>query len=401
MKPLYEQEEKRQKKGDVNRSDKLNERVKDALKVINQFNSEETEEEGSGQRPDEQKKDAIYFAAQSIRLYAGTPKRVSVFVNPDKINSGEVVLFASDNSEIKVEPDSETVKSQKGKAHQQIALTVSCNVKEQKGTLTALTLNKNGEECHAALKVAGVDDPPVFQPPGDIEFSSSHFSGLPGSINKAVLLVNLDVFPGMPEVTFQLEEIVGSISLNNEGEIRAKIKVTKDQLIAGRNVARVPILFKGTGWGQHAVLSAKAKRSDGELAFAKCRIRFQRPAGNDKFSNFHYEDLDRNVLGEVAGDKIFINSGYALHRQIFGTTEDDFNKQLDSNPIAQMRAASVLVEAVVHHAATVKHQAGGAKGLHIDPDDPIGSFRIYFEESRIKLEPAVIRALAPEVGQFD
>lgn len=82
-------------------------------------------------------------------------------------------------------------------------------------------------------------------------------------------------------------------------------------------------------------------------------------------------------------------------------TEDEFNKRLESDPIAQMRAATVLVETVVHHTATVKHLAGGAKGLHIDPEDPIGSFRSYFDESRMRLEPSLFKALAPEVGRSD
>ena len=109
--------------------------------------------------------------------------------------------------------------------------------------------------------------------------------------------------------------------------------------------------------------------------------------------------IGREVLGDVAGDKVYINAGYPLHRRIFGITEDEFNKQMESNPIAQMRAAAVLVESVVHHAATVKHLAGGKGGLHIAPDDPIGNCRTYFEEKRMKLEPAVVRALVPRIGE--
>src|SRR6266498_993455 len=48
-KPIYEREIKRQRKGATDRSEALSQRVKEALKAINQFNSEETEEEGTGQ----------------------------------------------------------------------------------------------------------------------------------------------------------------------------------------------------------------------------------------------------------------------------------------------------------------------------------------------------------------
>jgi hypothetical protein len=399
VKPLYEKEEKRQRKGDSARSEKLNQRIKDALKAINQFNNEETDEEGP--RPEPTFSETVSFAVRTIRLYAGVPKRVSVFVNLEKVKDGEIILFESDNSEIKVEPDSEAVKRGRGKKYQQLSVRVTCNVKEQTGKLIATTLDRDGEECQATLQVLGVDDPPVFQPPDDIVFTYSHFNGDPNRLNKAVLLVNLNAFTGMPEVTFWLEEKLGHVTLGGGEVSRLRVKVTKEHLTGERNMARLAVSFRGTGWGQRASLCAKAKRRDGQPAYSKCKLVFTRPAGKDKFSNFHYDDLRRNVLGDVAGDKLYINAGHRLHRQLFGITEDDFNKRLESDPIAQMRAASVLVETVVYHTATVRYLAGGARGLHIDPDDPIGSFRTYFDESRMRLELSLFKALAPDVGSSD
>ena len=52
--------------------------------------------------------DPIFFAVKSIRLHTGIPKNVSVFVNLEKVKDGEVILFESNNSEIQVEPDSES-----------------------------------------------------------------------------------------------------------------------------------------------------------------------------------------------------------------------------------------------------------------------------------------------------
>jgi hypothetical protein len=89
----------------------------------------------------------------------------------------------------------------------------------------------------------------------------------------------------------------------------------------------------------------------------------------------------------------YVNSGYALHRQIFGNDETEFNRRLESDPAAQQRAAMVLVETAVFHTATTKHQAGGKKGLHINPDDPIGNLRPYLDESKMRLEPKVYKAL--------
>ncbi len=395
-KPIYEREIKRQRKGATDRSEALSQRVKEALKAINQFNSEETEEEGTGQPL---RDDPIFFAVKSTRLHTGIPKNVSVFVNLEKVKDGEVVLFESTNSEIQVEPDSEVVRGRKGKKYQKIRLTLLCGQKGETATITALTDDKAGKPAQDTLVIAGVDDPPVIQPPENIEFASSHYNGSPSKPNKAILIVNLKGFVGMPEIKFWLEDAVGKITLDDEDEQTVlHVKVKDHHRTDNSEIARVPISFKGSGWGQHAALWAGAKLPTGELARAKCKLRLQRPAGENKFSDFHYEDLGRNVLGDVAGDKLYVNAGYGIHRQVFGLTEDEFNRRLEVDPIAQLRAASVLVETTVHHTASVSYVAGGAKGIHIDPADPIGSFRTYFEDRRMKLEPPLIRALAPDLG---
>ena len=398
VKPIYEKEEKQQKKGDPNRSEQLDHRVKEALKAINQFNADETEEDGKGKPTPPPRTEPIYFSVDTLRLYAGIPRRLYAYVNLAKVNDGEIILFGSDNTEIRLEPDSETVKADANRTNQRIELLATCEAKGEKGYITALTLDKHGSEARASVEILGVDDPPLFQPPEDIAFAAPRFAGDPNRLNKAVLLVNLAAFTGMPEVSFWLEENVGNVTLG-DGVDRVYVKVKPENVMEGQQVARVAVPFKATGWGQRSVLCAKARRSDGKHAYAKCRLKFEHQLGNQKFSNFHYEDLDRPVMGDVAGDKLYINAGYALHRQIFGDTEEDFNKRLETNAIAQMRAATVLVETAVYHAATVKHQAGGAKGLHIDPEDPIGSLRPYVEEGRMKLEPRVFRALAPEAAE--
>lgn len=366
VKALYDKEEQREKKGDSTRSDKMNQRVKEVLKVLNQFNADETEEPPPPPPPKPDK--AIYFHVESTRLYASAPMRLYLYVNLGKVNVGEIVLFETDNPEIKIEPDSETVKGSKG-GIQRIALTATCDVKNQRGTITALTLGKDGEELQATVKILGVDDPPVFTPPEYMEFASPRFAGDPNRANKAVLLVNLDAFQGMPEITFWLEEKVGNVSLG-DGLERLNIKVKPEHVIEGHRLARLPVSFQATGWGQHAVLRAKAKRRDGEYVHAKCRLRFEHQQGDQKFSNFHYEDLDRQVLGDFAQDKLYVNAGYSLHREIFGDTEPDFYKRLEDDPIAQLRAAAVLVESAVYSVATRKHKQGRCQGITDRPGRP-------------------------------
>lgn len=327
-----------------------------------------------------------------MRLYAGKTRRVSVYINLSKVKQGEIVLIESSRADIKAEPESSAVAGKKGQALQRIPVAVTCNTKGLKGTITVLTLDKDGQETRAELRIDGVDDPPIFEPPVDIDFAQFRYSGDPNRSNTAALLVNLSAFSGMPEITFSLETVEGNVTLADKQKTLV-LKVTPQQLIAGHNVARVLVPFHATGWGQKAVLRARAKRTDGKFATATCKLLFEH-AGNDKFSNFVYEDLGREVLGDVAGDKIYVNAGYTLHRKIFGITDEDFNRSLEEDPRAQARAVSVLVDTAVFHTATTRHREGGKKGLQINPDDPIGSLRTYLDENRFKLEPKVYAALA-------
>ncbi len=394
VKPLYQVEEQRQKKGETNRSDELNRRIRDALKAINDFSKEEADD-GEVGPPDTG--EPVAFSVKSVQLYAGITKNVSVFVNTDKVKNSEIVLFESDNPEIKVEPDSETVKHRKNQKYQRFTIKLLCGEKGHKGVVTALTLDKDGAEVKDELKILGVSDPPIFVPPDDIEFAESRFAGQPNRLNKATLLVNLDAFTGFPEITFWLEEKVGSVSLGESVEKRIQIKVSKEMISEG-SIARVNVSFNGTAWGQKAILRAKAKRKNGETVHAKCRLVFKRPKGNDKFSDFWYEDLDRNILGESAEDKIYVNAGYKPHQEIFGVTQEDFDSQLEISPVAQMRAVTVLVETVVHRTAAENYQAGGKNGWQLDTNDPLTNLRTYLDERRMKLEPLVLKALAPNLG---
>jgi hypothetical protein len=393
VKPWYEAEEKLQRKGGSKRSEALDQRITDALKVINQFNAEETDEEGTDDKRDKPRPEPIFFSVDSIRLHTGVTRRISLYVNKEKVNEDEIVLFESSREEIKIEPDSSVVKFSKKDTHQRIYITLTCDVKGLSGKITALSIDNNGKEIHAEMKILGVEDSAIFVPPEDIAFTAPRYSGDPNRArNNASLLVNLARFNGMPTIKFALEDVVGKVTLNGQAE-RLEVKVTSAHVMQSHNVARLVISFGGTGWGQSAVLRAQVRRADGTVADAKCTLKFEKTQGDQKFSDFLYEDLERPVLGDVAGDKLYVNSGYPLHQEIFGATEQDFHKSLEEDPKAQIRAVSVLVETAVFHTATTKHQAGGRKGLYIDSDDPIGSLRPYLDESKMKLEPKIYQAL--------
>ena len=80
--------------------------------------------------------------------------------------------------------------------------------------MTALSLDKYGNEIRANLRILGVDDAPVLEPPKTLNsLLSATLAIQTDPSNNAALLVNLKAFTGYPEITFWLEETVGSVSL--------------------------------------------------------------------------------------------------------------------------------------------------------------------------------------------
>jgi len=397
VKPVYDAEEQRVRKSRATRSAQLEQRMRDALKVINQFNADETKEPGT--RPGEttpvplDEQEPIFFDLHTTTLYATVPKRLYVYVNVTKVDPGEVVIFESSNPEIKVQPDTTTVEQGKDGIFA-VPVTTTCNLKNQTGEITATTLDKAQRSVSATIHIVDVQEPPVTYIPEFIEFGSQRYAGDPNRDNKVILLLNMKAFSGKPEVTFKLEKIKGDVTFK-DGTIELKVRVRDEDLSEDGKLARLVVTYRGTGWGQSASLHASAKLQTGTPCTAECKITIVQQKETDKFSKIWYENLRNPTLGDVISDALYINAWLPLHKEIFGETQEEFDEQLESNPIAQMRAASVLAEIVVYHTAQVRYREGGKRGLHLDTD-PITSLRTYLDASRKDLERQIIRKLAPE-----
>jgi hypothetical protein len=397
VKPVYDAEEQRVRKGRATRSARLEQRMRDALKIINQFNADETKEPGTqqgGTTPvplDE--REAISFDLHSTTLYATVPKRLYAYVNLRKVDPGEVIIFESSNPEIKVQPDAVTVEHSKDEVFT-VPVTVTCNLKNQTGDITATTLDKAQNSISATATVAGVEEPPVTYIPETIEFGSQRYAGDPNRDNKAILLVNTSVLSGKPEVVFKLDKIKGDITFK-DGATELKVRVRDEDLSEDGKLARLVVTYRGTGWGQSASLTASSTTSIGVACSADTKIAIIQQKETDRFSKIWYEDLRNPTLGDVISDALYINAWLPLHKEIFGESQEEFDEQLETNPIAQLRAASVLAEIVVYHTAHSRYKEGGKNGLYLDTD-PITSLRTYLDASRKDLERQIIRKLAPE-----
>jgi len=232
--------------------------------------------------------------------------------------------------------------------------------------------------------------------PADLEFRPSRYPCKPSVENQLVLLVNLDAFPGMPGVRLSIVSEEGAVGIGPSRTDKYEIKVQSGWRMPGWNVAKVVVPCWGSAWGAKAVISAKAKRTDGGVARAQCKVDFREERGRDQYQDIQYEELERQTLGEAAGRYIYVNSRPPLHRKLFGDSQETFDKALEENPIAQGRVASIVTDAVVYAVATTKFMKGGEKGLSIGSVDPITDVRRFVDEKRYDLDSKIVRAFLRE-----
>jgi len=395
VKPVYEAEEKRERRASGHRSAELDKSIKEALRELNRFHSDETDEEGTGRLKSEPE-GPLDFAYDKVRLVAGQERRVTLYAERESVHQDlNVIEITSSNPRIRAVPESEIVTRRKGSNFQSIPLTLSCPVSGETATITATALSVDEQLLEATLSVTEVVEPQQIPVPGDIEFRPGRYNGKPNVENQLVLLVNLDAFPGMPTVKLRIVEKEGAVSIGAERSEKLEIKVKKEWLMTGSTVAKVVVPCWGTAWGAKAEIEAKAKRTDGKLALTRCKVDFREQRGADQYEDFEYLSIGRPILGEAAGKYIYVNSDPPLHRKLFGDSKDTFELALENNPVAQMRIAAIVTDAVVYAVASKKYQKGGEKGLTIG-NEPITDVRAFVEEKRYELDSKIARAFVRE-----
>ncbi len=161
VKPVYEEEEKRERKGGSARSAELDRKVKDALRELNKFHVEETGE-GNGGRPEAKEPEGpLTFAQKTIRLVAGSERRVTLYAERDAIHPDlNVVELNSSNPKVHISPTSDTVTRRSGSRFQSILVTLTCPVTGETATISAIAIGAEEQELTATLTVAEVTDPP-------------------------------------------------------------------------------------------------------------------------------------------------------------------------------------------------------------------------------------------------
>jgi hypothetical protein len=399
VKPVYEEEEKRERKSGGGRSAELDKKLKEALRELNTFHNQETDEEGTG-RSKREPEGPLEFAFGKIRLVAGQDRRVTLYAERDLIHSNlNDVEITSSNQRVRVVPESEKVTRRKGSRFQAISITVSCPVKNEAATITARAISVDEQVLEATLEVTDVIELPQIPTLLDLEFRPVRYNGKPNIENQTVLLVNLEAFPGMPVIKFRILSSEGLVTVGPDRSQKFEVKAQREWIMQGSNIAKVVVPYWATAWGAKAEIEAKAKKTDGKLAVAKCKVDFREPSGSDKYEDFEYTSIGRQVLGEAAGKYIYVNSDPLVHQKLFGDSKETFEKALEADPVAQMRVAAIVADAVVYDVATKKYFTGGEKGLTISEQDPITAVREFVEAKRYELDSRIVRAFLKEGPQ--
>ena len=231
VKSVYDDEERRERKASGQRSVDLDKRLKDALRELNKFHSEETDDEGTG-RSKSEPEGPLDFAYEKIRLIAGQDRRVTLFVERERIHQElNVVEITSSNSRVRVIPESEIVTRRKGSRFQLIPIVLSCPVSGETATITARAISVDGEVLETTLPVIEVTEPQQIPIPTDLEFRPARYAGKPNIENQLVLLANLDAFPGLPLIKVRIVTREGAVSIGPDRTEKLEVKVRKEWLI--------------------------------------------------------------------------------------------------------------------------------------------------------------------------
>ena len=393
VRPVYDDEEKRERKGAGSRSSELDRKLKEALRELNKFHNEETDEGRTGRPEPKDPVGPLSFSHDNVRLVAGQERRVTLYADRNRIHEElNVVELTSNNSRVQVVPESELVVRRKGSKFQAIQITLSCPVTDETAMIIATALGVDEQVLSTNLNVTDVSEPAQVVVPADLEFRPSRYNGKPSVENQLVLLVNLDAFPGLPLIRIRIKEREGAVTIGTERSEHIEIKTQKDWLMSGGNVAKVVFPYWGTAWGAKATIEAKAKRTDGRLGLSQCKVEFRQQQGPNQYEDVVYEAIERQILGEAAGKYVYVNSRPSLHQRLFGDSQETFDKALEDSSIAQMRVAGIVSDAVVYAVATTKYMKGGEKGLTIDESDPITAVREFVEAKRYELDAKLVRA---------
>jgi hypothetical protein len=361
LKPYYEKERAIAEKRDQGElSAETRKRIDEALKHLNKYFSRITELTGSGAgaeaEPPEPEQPVSFFPAKT-RPIAGRPRQVLLLVRDDIVKDGcEVIATASEG--IAVEPADMRIyrkKSPRWPPHPHFlafTFTVACPIIGHRGTVDALVESADGQLLESRLEIVDVLAEPEIVPPEKMEFRPNLSLGRPLRRNNLVLFVNPNVISAGHHIRFSIEKQAGEVSLiDPSGQKSDKFDIKLDKSrhqVKGQNVFRVLVPWIGTAFNARAEVEARVKIGGPKPITARAAVRLDEPEPLEGgfFKDVKYDSLeeDEKRPSMFAAGLIKINSRDPLNQLIFGESQQEFDRRVSRDPIAQQRLASLLQE---------------------------------------------------------
>jgi hypothetical protein len=389
----------------------MTQRIRDAFKELNDLYKEETGEnvDGAGEGPDLGKSvpEGIEFSEAAIVLRLGRPRRLALLVNPAVVPHGAPIIFESESSQIRVDPDEVLFSTEHVRDGRVgiVPVLVSSDSLGAAARVTAYTEDRDGRALEALVSVTDTVPISMVLPPlGGMEFRPDEVTVKPHVRRSLQLWVDTEILPVGSRVVIRLYDYVEGLFLLGDDDHQY---VTRSEKIRDRHrdptnprVARVLIPFRASGYGQFAGVRAIADTSDGTLeAEAEIHIREEEPSeGTGIFSDVDYDErkLHYACSFERGSGKLVVNARHPVNRQVFGPSFDTFKERIDEVTEAQIRLAEVVLDECIYHIAAMKHLKGGRHALTLGRD-PITDIRNFIEERKFRIGPKIFRHFVKEL----
>ncbi len=394
LEPIYRKEEERHNKSDGDElSSQARQRINEALRQLNKYLAEML---GSGNGSEDDvtgpQDIPLQFLPAKTKLIIGQSRLVTLLLRAIDAKIKGSIMVDSSNSKVEVIPNIiEIDKTAKYRQFLAYRFSVKCDSLHEVGTITALADGNDGT-LEAKLEVADVIAAPIVQAPHDMEFRPGECKGQPNKKNHAILYVNLDVVPTGRKIEVSIVKSQGSIALLREDESKcSQFAFTLEMIhrISGTNIARVLIAWAGGGWGQFAKITAQTKIPSGKIVSASVMALIDQEEEGGLIREVKYRDLGNQKCSDLVDGIIYINSSHALNSSVFGGTQDDYARAVESNRTAQYRLCSIITEQSVFRLADDMYlnnrlSLGAA---------PVTSVREFVDSKTYEFAPKLLRIL--------
>ncbi len=233
----------------------------------------------------------------------------------------------------------------------------------------------------------------MLEPPLEMEFRPLESVGQPNKKHYAVLYVNLAAVPLGRKIEVSVVKAQGGIALLDDGGKKSKsvtVRLEKAHQISESSVARMPIGWSGSGWGQFARIMAETKTPAGKVVTAIATLTLDQQDEGGLIRDIKYRSLGNQKCSDLVDGVIYINSDHTLNSVVFGATQEDYAKKMDSDRTAQYRACTVITEQSVYRLAEDFYLKNK---LSLVPTAPVTSMREFVDAKTDEFAPKLLKIL--------